>query len=91
MTNDTLTIAIQDGIQCNSPDWHIGGDEVRLAVPQSQSGVTNLSCNSSPTTARTSAVLRVLRPTRVEAIWRAGDWMRERKVFTVLTSRFLIQ
>jgi hypothetical protein len=32
MTNDTLTIGIQDGIQCNSNDWHIGGDEVRLAV-----------------------------------------------------------
>ena len=32
MTNDMLTIAIQDGIQCNSRAWHIGGDEVMLTV-----------------------------------------------------------
>lgn len=90
-TIDTLTIAIQDGIQCNSNDWHIGGDEVRLTLRQSQTRVTNMPCNSSPTTARTSVVLRALRPTRVEAIRRACDRMSEGKVFTVLTSLFLRQ
>jgi hypothetical protein len=91
MTNDSLTFEMQDGIQCNSNDWHIGGDEVRLTTRQSRTRVTNMPCNSSPTTARTSVVLRVLRPTRVEAIRGACDQMRKRKVFTVLTSLSLIQ
>ena len=90
MMKDTLMIGIQDGIQCNSPAWHIGGDEVRLAVPHSQTRVANLSCNSSPTTARTCVELRALRPTEVGAMQRARDQMWEEKVFTVLPSQFLI-
>ena len=75
MTNDTLTIAIQDGLQCNSPDWHIGGDEVRFTAWRSRMRITNVSCNSSPTTARRSVVLRALKPTRLEAILKACDRM----------------
>ena len=91
MKIDILILGIQDGIQCNSNDWHIGGDEVRLALHRSLLGSTDHPCYSSPTTARTSVVLRALRPTRIEAIRRACDRMGIKKVFTVLASQFLIQ